>query len=56
MSILVIHGNINQCTFANSIVAANNKSFDLFGKFLTDIYVIHSVESKQKLRTNTDYN
>ena len=55
MSVLLIHGNKNQYTFANSIVAANNKSYKLFKKYLTDIYIIHSAESKKELINNTEW-
>lgn len=55
MAVLLIHGNKNQYTFANSILAATNKSLEIFEEPLTYIYIIHSVESKQELRNNTDW-
>lgn len=50
MSFLLLHGNINQHTFANSIVAANEKSKALFQKPLEKIFVIHSPLSEKTLR------
>jgi hypothetical protein len=49
MSILVILGNTNEATFANSIIVANRKATELFGTPLTHIFVIHSRESLSKL-------
>lgn len=49
MSYLLLHGNTNQHTFANTIVAANERSKELFGGGLEKIFVIHSMESEEKL-------
>lgn len=53
MTTLILMGNPNQYTFANSIIAANAKSFELFKQDLTDIYVIHSSKSQKDLNNNT---
>src|SRR5437763_15681996 len=46
MSTLIVLGNINQFTFANSIMAANDKAAELFlGEPLRDIFIIHSTDS-----------
>lgn len=50
MPVLIILGNINQYTFANSIVAANGKSNELFGIPLERIEVFHSRESFEALQ------
>lgn len=55
MSTLIVLGNPNQYTFANSIIAANNKSIDLFGKSLKDIFVIHSSISYNTLTEKKDW-
>ena len=55
MTVLIIQGNKNQYTFANAIIAANNKCLEIFGESLSCIYIIHSNESKQELRSNTDW-
>ena len=55
MNTLIIRGNPNQYTFANSIVAANRKSEKLFKKSLSNIFVLHSNESQYKLNTETDW-
>lgn len=49
MSQLLILGNTNKYTFCNAIVAAQKKSKTLENENLTEIYVIHSNESFQKL-------
>ncbi len=49
MPVLVTLGNLNQYTFANSIIAANWQSKQLFGYPLTSIEVFHSSESREKL-------
>lgn len=49
MSTLIVLGNPNQHTFANSIVAAETKSVELFHAPLRDIFVIHSTESYEAL-------
>lgn len=46
---LIILGNLNQFTFANSIIASNEKAKELFNNPLQRIFVIHSVNSKEKL-------
>ena len=55
MSTLFVLGNINEHTFGNSIVAANNKSLTLFGKPLQDIYVLHTHESNKHLNSVTNW-
>jgi hypothetical protein len=55
MSTLVIHGNRNQFTFANSIVAANAKSIREFQEPLSNVYIIHSAESEIDLRNNPEW-
>lgn len=56
MSQLLILGNTNKYTFYNAIVAAQNKAKECTGENLTEIYVIHSKESFQKLfREETDW-
>lgn len=49
MSQLLILGNTNKFTFCNAIVAAQDKARECLNERLTDIYVIHSKESFQKL-------
>ncbi len=55
MSALIILGNTNPFTFANSIVAANSKAIELFQEPLKHIFVIHSNESSDKLKKATDW-
>lgn len=55
MSALIILGNTNPFTFANSIVAANSKSIELFKESLKHIFVIHSNESSDKLKKEADW-
>ena len=55
MATLLIHGNRNQFTFANSIVAANLKAIEIFQEPLSDIYVIHSTESDKDLRNISEW-
>ncbi len=55
MSTLIILGNVNRFTFANSIVAANHTSQQLFGQPLANIFVIHSRKSHVELQHNTDW-
>jgi hypothetical protein len=55
LSTLIVLGNINQFTFVNSILAANNKAVDIFDEALTDIFVIHSTASQAKLSSQTDW-
>lgn len=50
MTVLIILGNLNQYTFANSIIAANCKAVELFDKPLTKIEVFHSRESFEALQ------
>jgi hypothetical protein len=55
MSTLIMIGNINQHTFANAILAANEKSKELFeGNALDKIHVFHTPESIIKLNNNLD--
>ena len=50
MSKLLILGNTNVYTFCNSILAANEKSKELFeGENISEIYVVHSRESFDEL-------
>jgi hypothetical protein len=49
MAYLLIHGNTNEYTFANTIIAANEKSKELFFKPLEKIFVIHSPDSAKKI-------
>lgn len=49
MTTLIILGNVNQFTFANSILAANGKSQELFEEALTNIFTIHSEDSQMQL-------
>jgi hypothetical protein len=46
MSNLILSGNTNPHTFANSIVAADGKSEQIFGERLEWIYVLHSSASQ----------
>ena len=55
MATLIILGNTNQSTFANSIIAANAKAIEIFKDSLTSIYAIHSTGSFDKLRKETDW-
>ncbi len=55
MSTLIVLGNTNQHTFANSIVAAENKSSTLFDAPLKDIFVIHSTASYNALTEKLDW-
>lgn len=52
MTTLFVLGNINEHTFANSIVAANLVSTAEFGSPLREVYVLHSPESHQALTTS----
>jgi len=45
MTILITLGNLNQFTFSNSIIAANNKSIELFREPLKRIEIFQSKES-----------
>lgn len=51
MSTLLMLGNTNETTFANTIAMANLKAKELFGSALSDIYVVHSRESSNRLAT-----
>ena len=55
MTTLLILGNINQFTFANSIIAANAKAEEIFKQSLKNIFVIHSKDSHFKLKNNEDW-
>ncbi len=55
MPSLIVVGNPNQHTFANSIVAANHKAIELLGKPLTKIFVLHSAESDARLLHERDW-
>jgi len=55
MSTLIMIGNINQYTFANAILSANEKSKELFGNDGFDrIHVFHTPESMKILNSNLD--
>ncbi len=55
MSTLIVLGNTNQYTFANSIIAANNKSIELFDNSLKDIFIMHSSHSYNTLTEKKDW-
>ena len=55
MSTLIVLGNPNQYTFANSIIAANKKSMELFDNSLRDIFVMHSTVSYNTLTEKKDW-
>jgi hypothetical protein len=55
MTTLLVLGNINQFTFANSVIAANAKAEEIFEQSLTNIFVVHSRDSYAKLRSNEDW-
>ncbi|WP_203219505.1 hypothetical protein [Nostoc edaphicum] len=55
MTTLLVLGNINQFTFANSIVVANAKAEEMFKQALTNIFVVHSRDSYAKLKSNEDW-
>jgi len=55
MSTLIMIGNINQYTFANAILVANEKSKELFnGNGLDKIHVFHTSESMIELNSNLE--
>lgn len=57
MGYLLLHGNLNLPTFANTIIAANEKSKELFnGAVLKKIFVIHSPESADKINKDSEWN
>ena len=49
MPSLILLGNTNLATFANSIVAANEKAQALFGQPFDHVFAIHSDESFEKI-------
>ena len=55
MSSLIILGNTNRFTFANSIIAANSISLEKFEKPFTHIFVIHSIDSQKMLSQQIDW-
>ena len=55
MTTLIVLGNTNQYTFANSIVAANWKAQAIFGKPLRTIFVLHSAGSNDTLRVQREW-
>lgn len=55
MPSLIINGNLNQFTFANSIVCGNDKAKSLFNEPLDQIFIIHSYESKKALDNSVDW-
>ena len=52
---LLVLGNVNQFTFANSISAANAKSKEIFSQSLSNIFVVHSNESRQALNQEQEW-
>lgn len=54
MAILIIMGNTNRFTFANSIVTANWKAQQIFGTPLEDIFVLHSSQSYELLHSKSN--
>lgn len=55
MANLIVLGNTNRHTFANSILAAYHRSLEVFGKKLFNIYIFHSKESQKQLQEKTDW-
>lgn len=55
MSTLIVLGNTNKHTFANSIVAAHHKSLELFQSPLENVFVVHSAGSYAKLFEEQDW-
>ncbi|EAZ91489.1 mCpol domain-containing protein [Crocosphaera chwakensis] len=55
MTSLIVLGNINRFTFANSIIVANARVKKSFDQPLTNIFVIHSKDSYIKLKDNEDW-
>ena len=55
MSALIIIGNLNQYTFANSIVASNEMAKKIFDKGIEKIFIVHSKESKEKLEEDVSW-
>ena len=52
---LLVLGNVNQFTFANSISAANAKSKETFSQSLSNIFAVHSNESRQALNQQQEW-
>lgn len=55
MTTLIILGNTNEFTFANSIIAANAKSKEIFSSSINEIQVIHSFDSQSQLFSKKDW-
>jgi hypothetical protein len=55
MTTLLVLGNTNEHTFANSIVAANLMSVSEFGNPLREVYVLHSPESHRVLAASENW-
>jgi hypothetical protein len=55
MATLLVLGNTNQHTFANSIVAANHTSSIQMGGPLQEIYVLHTSESQRALAKSGEW-
>lgn len=55
MTNLIILGNTNYYTFANTILAANAKAEEIFKHSFTNIFVLHSGASYIKLVENKDW-
>lgn len=52
MTTLIVLGNTNPSTFANSIIVANAKAEEMFEQTLTNIFVLHSRDSYAKLKSD----
>ncbi len=52
---LIAIGNINQFTFANSILVAYHKSLEIFHEKLSNIYIFHSQDSQRFLQSQSDW-
>ncbi|MEH2229998.1 MAG: mCpol domain-containing protein [Nostoc sp.] len=55
MAALIILGNVDQSTFANSILASSCKAQEIFNEPLNTIFVIHSEESQARLNNETGW-
>lgn len=55
MTTLLVLGNINQFTFANSVIAANAKAEEIFEQGLTNIFAVYSRDSYAKLKSIEDW-
>ena len=55
MSTLIILGNTNQFTFANSLIAAHSKAVELFEESVENIFIIHSSDSDKTLHQSPEW-